>query len=112
MQAGQYVFEVGSTGDKFYFIIDGAIEVQLPDSQNIHEYNNVTYEIQNLEENIKTDEKKIKALRQELNQLKENLQAMEEKNQNAKVAFKIDTHGVYWCVNLSCTDSIVVRMLG
>ena len=32
MNKDQVVFEVDDTGDKFYFIVDGVVELRLPDN--------------------------------------------------------------------------------
>ena len=31
MLKGEYVFEFGDVGDKFYLILDGSVEIQIPD---------------------------------------------------------------------------------
>lgn len=34
MERGEVVFEVDSQGDRFYFIIEGAVEILIPDDAN------------------------------------------------------------------------------
>ena len=37
-QAQEVVFEIGSEGDLFYFILDGAVEIRIPDQERKNDY--------------------------------------------------------------------------
>ena len=41
MEAGKEVMTIGSQGDLFYFILEGTVEVRLPDQTNKHTYEDV-----------------------------------------------------------------------
>ena len=38
MQKGEYVFEYQDIGDNLYLILDGSVEVQIPDKKRLGEY--------------------------------------------------------------------------
>ena len=38
MPAQSEVFEIGSLGDLFYFIIEGVVEIRIPDFENKQQY--------------------------------------------------------------------------
>lgn len=45
MAPADVVFEIDSVGDKFYFILQGNVEVQIPDPQRRKQYNSVSQSI-------------------------------------------------------------------
>jgi hypothetical protein len=52
IDANKLVFEIDSFGDNFYFIIDGEVEVRIPDFENIREYKKVCNKISYLEDQL------------------------------------------------------------
>ena len=38
LQKGEYVFMHGDIGDKFYLILDGSVEVQIPDKMRLNDF--------------------------------------------------------------------------
>lgn len=45
MLKGEYVFEFGDVGDNFYLILDGIVEIQIPDSNEQGLYESTRNEI-------------------------------------------------------------------
>ena len=41
MEAGKDVMTIGSQGDLFYFILEGTVEVRLPDEANKNAYEDI-----------------------------------------------------------------------
>lgn len=44
-EPGHIVFEHGSTGDLFYMVLDGEVEVLIPDQEVIREYQNIVTDL-------------------------------------------------------------------
>lgn len=95
MDRDQVVFEVDDTGDKFYFIIDGVVELRLPNKTNRNDkldYEEVQSGIKWLGDQINSETIKVKQLATDLRKLQETLGMNEIKNKNSKTAaFKVDT---------------------
>jgi hypothetical protein len=95
MDRDQVVFEVDDTGDKFYFIIDGVVELRLPNKTNRNDkldYEEVQSGIKWLGDQINSETIKVKQLATDLRKLQETLDMNEIKNKNSKTAaFKVDT---------------------
>ena len=71
LQAKDEVFEYGSTGDLFYIILDGVVEIQIPNQQRLGEFQNAGYQIQDVTAEIQKNEQikneKINAIQFRLN---------------------------------------------
>jgi CRP-like cAMP-binding protein len=61
--ADDIVFEIGSEGDLFYFIIEGSVEILIPDSENIEEFKKSTGMIQFLQDELNYKQRKIKEIK-------------------------------------------------
>lgn len=53
------VFEIGSEGELFYFIIEGSVEILLPDPENIEEFKKTTGIIEFMQEELTYKQRKI-----------------------------------------------------
>ncbi len=41
--ADEVIFQIGQNGDLFYFVIDGIVEIRVPDFQNMQDYNDLQH---------------------------------------------------------------------
>jgi hypothetical protein len=46
------VFEYGSTGDLFYIILEGVVEIQIPNQLRLNEFSNSGYQIEDITADI------------------------------------------------------------
>lgn len=51
------VFEYGSTGELFYIILEGVVEIQIPNLQKIQEFNDAGYRIDDVVANIDSNDR-------------------------------------------------------
>lgn len=63
MPALQDVFEIGSLGDLFYFVIEGVVEIRIPDYENQQQYSLTCNTISYLDSQITSLGMSIKTLK-------------------------------------------------
>lgn len=42
---GNFVFEYGELGEEFFLILEGKVEIQIPDKENLGRYDQVRFEL-------------------------------------------------------------------
>lgn len=60
------VFEYGSTGELFYIILEGVVEIQIPDQQKIQEFNDAGYQIDDIVANIDSNDRMQKEINSQI----------------------------------------------
>jgi hypothetical protein len=62
LPSGTTVFEVGDEGNLFYYILEGKVEVRIPDSQHKEEYTHICQQIFLFEEKSKEETARLELL--------------------------------------------------
>ena len=60
----EFVFEYGTYGTDYYFILDGQVEIQLPHKSAVEEFKEITFEIQTIKDKLLKKREALEAIRQ------------------------------------------------
>lgn len=80
LKPDEIVFEIDTQGDIFFFIIDGVVEVRIPDFEYLEQYKHNVANIKFIEELLDSIRNSILKLKADKPKLDQNLKAMHEKN--------------------------------
>jgi hypothetical protein len=69
-EANETMFHHGQDGDLFYLILDGTVEIRVPDFKNMQDFNAVQLQIDHLREQLRNLQNASEKLEKESNKLK------------------------------------------
>ena len=60
----EFVFEYGTHGTDYYFILDGQVEIQLPHKSAVEEFKEITFEIKTIKDKLLKKREALETIRQ------------------------------------------------